>query len=99
MEIVYRSHGNVDPLGAVLLTLTDNHATTPEAALMRAWDGARKYNRSKARDAKPCVTLQCGDLLLEVATGKLRSLTGPTPAPLVAQNDLPLADRKQPNLF
>ena len=45
------------------------------------------------------MTIQCGDLLLDVATGKLRSLTGPTPAPLVAQPALPLADKHQPSLF
>jgi hypothetical protein len=99
MQVTYRTSSGVDPLGTILLTLTDTYATNPQQALQRAWDGARKYNRRKARDARPCCTLQCEDLLLDVASGTLRALHGPAPAPLAAQPKLPLVDKTQPSLF
>ena len=98
MKILYRC-SNGTALGDIVMTRIDTHATTPAAAVMRAWAGARTFNRSRAKAARPITTIQCGDLLLDVTTGKLRSLTGPTPAPLVAQPALPLADKTQPSLF
>ncbi len=99
MKLIYRCPSGTDPLGDIVMTTQDLHATTPEAAVMRAWDGARKFNRSKPKPSKLIVTIQCGDLLLDVTSGKLRSLSGPAPSPIERQHDLPLADKKQPSLF
>jgi len=100
MDVFYRKADGTDPLGDVEFTGKYPSMKTTEEALGKGWEMARRFNQGQRKGGKHyVVTVQCGALLLDVATGKLRSLTGPTPAPLVAQPALPLADRRQPSLF
>jgi hypothetical protein len=97
MNVQGRQAGGKDPLGEVVWSAWAE-TEEPEIALYKVWDHARDFNKHCRKDNR-IVTLHCGDLLLDVKSGKLRSLTGKARGTLTPQPELLLPKKSEPELF
>lgn len=95
MQVFCRKAGGKDPLGDVLII----HVVegNEQESLLRAWPLAEAYNRSKIKEG--IATLQAGDLILNVKTGKLLSLAGKALGKLEREPLLDLPRRSEPRLL
>lgn len=96
MQVFCRKAGGRDPLGDVVKILTlERIADSEEDAVMHCWETTLRLNRSLP---DKIATLHCGDTLLEVKTGKLRSLAGKLKS-VQQQPDLDMPSISEPRLL
>lgn len=101
MLVFCRKAGGKDPLGDVIFVNTVGSDLTEEAAILKTWGPADTFNRHEKKPKNKIAFIHCGDTLLDVKTGKLRSLTGKIKGALwrKRQPDLDMPNKNEPRLL